>query len=454
MTNPTFIAQAFAAGAGPTDINVIPNTPSATPGRASLQEGFPDITMQPVIAGGIPPLGQDFNGILNLATLHTVFLQSGKLYNFSPEFIAAGGVYNLGNIVVSADGTTLWMCNANGIVDDPDGATSSRWTAIFNVQDTTSALPVVAVTGGTVTLTALQSAQGVIILNGALASNARVNLSRHQVRTWIIVNQCTMNGFTLTVATSAGTGTLVPSGGFAQPTGLYSDGVNVYPSVSPFNLPISVAPVPATIAQRDNSGYLYAVYLNQNSATENPTIDSIFCQSNGDGFLRKLTKANFAAQLPVSTLAGQVLAAQVPLTAVSQWAASIFASAALTGNPTAPTQAPGDSDTSIATTAFANPGQAQAANGYYITPGGLYEQWGVVNTGGAGPGQVAITFPIPFPNGCYNVTVTTQNRNAAGSAGYNFADSLTAAGFNAWFDVQQTGANTGQRGGFWRAVGH
>lgn len=453
MTNPTFIQQAFAAGAGPSNINVIPNTPSATPGEASLQEGFPDITMQPVIAGGIPPLGQDFNGILNLATLHTVFLQSGHLYNFSPEFIAAGGSYNLGNIVVSADGTTLWMCNANGIADDPDGATSSRWTAIFNVQDTASALPVVTVTGGTVTLTALQSAQGVIILNGSLTSNARINLSRHQVRTWIIVNQCTMNGFTATVATSAGTGLAVPAGGFSQPTGVYSDGVNVYPSVSPFNLPISVPPVPSTLVQRDNSGVVFATKFNQNDAPQNPSISSVFIESNGDGDLRKITPANFAAKFLVSTFAGQVLAAQVPLSAVAQWAASIFTDAALTGSPTAPTQPVGDTDTNIATTAFANPNQSLAGNGFVTLPGGAIIQWGFTQ-GGAGAGPTTVTFPQAFPNGPFAAICSTANRTSMGSNGYNFIDSLSSSGFTAWFDVQQAGGGSGNRGGFWLAVGH
>lgn len=452
MTNPTFIPAAFANAADPATINTIPPTPT-TPGRANLQEGFPSITMQPVVASGIPPLGQDFNGILNLATLHTVFLQGGNLYQFSQDFIDAGGSYTLGNILLSADGTTLWMCNGLGIVDNPDSATGGRWTAIFNVQNTAGAYPVITITSGTLALTALQGAQNFIILNGSLAGNARINVPRHQFRQWLVINLCTLNGFSITVGTLVGTGVIVPAGGYAQPTGIYSDGTNVYVNTTTSGVPVDAAATPNTIALRDGSGQIFATRFNQSSATENPTIDAVFCQSAADGFLRKLTKVNFAAQIPVSTLAGQVLAAQVPLSAVSQWAASIFANAALTGNPTAPTQPVGDADTSIATTAFVNPGVSLTQNGYKMFSDGLILQWGRVNTGGAGAGSAPVTFPIGFPNACLAVSVTTQNRNTSGSNGYNFADSLTQAGFNAWFDVQQTGANIGQRGGFWWAVG-
>lgn len=450
-TNPTFIQEPWAVNADPAFINAIPVT-TATPGKASLDQGWPADTMQPVIAGGVPPTGQDMNGIFNLITQHTVFLQGGNLYTFSQDWVDAGNSYNLGNLVVSADGSTLWMCNANGVTEDPDGTTSSRWVAAVNVNDTTTSFPTNPVTGGTVALPPLAAARPVLVFTGVLTSNCRVNVPRHQVRSWLIVNQCT-GAFSLTVGTSVGTGVVVPSGGFAQPTGVYSDGANIYPSVSPLSVPISTAPTPSTIVERDNNGYVFATQFNQNSATENPAIDSVFCQSGGDGFLRKLTKANFAANLLVSTFAGQVLAAQVPLAAVSQWAASIFANAALTGNPTAPTAATGDSDTSIATTAFANPAQSQAANGYVKFPGGIILQWGFAQ-GAAGAGSTAVAFPIAFPTACFAALCTTANRNSMGSNGYNFVDSLTVNGMNAWFDVQQTGGGSGNRGGYWFAIGH
>jgi hypothetical protein len=37
-------------------------------GFASLNDGFPPLTMTPIAAGGVPPFGQDMNGILNQIT--------------------------------------------------------------------------------------------------------------------------------------------------------------------------------------------------------------------------------------------------------------------------------------------------------------------------------------------------------------------------------------------------
>lgn len=455
MTNPTFVPQPFAAAASSATKNVIPNTPGSNPALASLEQGFPVITMTPVVAGGVPPEGQDFNGILNLLSLHTVFLQNGNLYQYSADFIGAGGEYNLGSILLSNDGTALFMCNANGVTEDPNDAAATRWTAIFSVSDTTAAFPTVAVTNGTVNLTSLQGARYVIQFTGTLTGNVRVNLPRRQTRDWIIVNSCVLGAFSLTVATSSGTGVIIPSGGFAQPTGVYSDGTNIYPSVSPLGVAISQAPDPSTIAERTNAGYIFATYFNSNNPIQNSlTIGSImYGTSPDDGFIRKMEPASFAAQIPVASFAGQVSAAQVPLSAVAQWAATIFASAALTGNPTAPTPSASDSDTSIATTAFANPPQSLNPNGYKILPGGLVLQWGFAS-GSAGAGSTAVAFPVAFPTAIFAGFATSANRNGAGSSGYNFVDTLTVNGMNAWFDMQQTGPGTGSRGGYWFAIGN
>jgi hypothetical protein len=122
-------------------------------------------------------------------------------------------------------------------------------------------------------------------------------------------------------------------------------------------------------------------------------------------------------------------------------------SPALTGNPTAPTQDPGDNSTKLANTAFvaaaiaaisigaatetvaglvelATDGEAQAfaankaidgaklatafkgsnqsltSSGYQRLPGGLIIQWGLA-TGSSGSNDVASSFPITFPNGCF-----------------------------------------------------
>ena len=48
-------------------------------------------------------------------------------------------------------------------------------------------------------------------------------------------------------------------------------------------------------------------------------------------------------------------------------------------------------------------------NGYQKLPSGLIMQWGTGNI--PGPTGLAVTFPIPFPNACLNVSVTKHAPN-------------------------------------------
>ena len=122
----------------------------------------------------------------------------------------------------------------------------------------------------------------------------------------------------------------------------------------------------------------------------------------GGGFM-----LNGVHVLAFSQLTGQVSAAQVPVGAVTQYDTTLFASPALTGTPTAPTQASGNSTTRIATTAFVNPGSSLGSNGYRRNADGSIDQWGVVVYGGSA-GTLTITFPLPFPNNFYSLQVNGQ----------------------------------------------
>ena len=63
--SPTLVPLAFAANGTK---NTIPEASQIgiTNGAASLNDGFPPLTMTPIAAGGTPPSGADMNGILNL----------------------------------------------------------------------------------------------------------------------------------------------------------------------------------------------------------------------------------------------------------------------------------------------------------------------------------------------------------------------------------------------------
>lgn len=445
-TNPIFIPRAWASDGGVAD--TIPDAPPVTPGRASWQEGFPPETMQPEIAGGVPPFGEDANGVLLALSEHAVYLQSGNLFGFSADFISGGGSYNRGALVRGNDGATIYMAIVDGVTDDPnDPSAGTNWNALYNTNYAT--IPVGA--GGVVTLTLQQVASRVLIFTGAPTASVQAIIPRHQLRQWLIVNQMT-GGQTLTVKTLAGTGASVSAGGSNAPTPVYSEGANVYLATAPLGLAIDQAATPLTLAQRTAAGALVATLFQSTAAVANFTYANVFVD-NGDGFARKISNVNFSSQLAIAQLAGQVSNGQVPLSAVAQYTAAILASAALTGAPSAPTQPVGTSNGLIATTAFANPAQNIASNGSVTLPGGVILKWGF-SSGAAGAGATAVTFDTPFPNNCLSATCSTGNRNSMGSNGYSFVDALTTVGFTAWFDVQQVGGGAGTRGGYWWAVGN
>ena len=87
-----------AATAG--TIRVIPAA-SQTGGAASLADGFPTLNFQPVGAGGIPPFGQDMNGILNQATAWDRWDSAGGATLWDAAFSAAVGGYPRGAVVAS-----------------------------------------------------------------------------------------------------------------------------------------------------------------------------------------------------------------------------------------------------------------------------------------------------------------------------------------------------------------
>lgn len=94
--------------------------------RATLSSGFPNITMQPIAAGGMPPSGKDMNGILNLLSQHVVYQNSGGLYKFNSELCAAVGGYPKGAVLIDNAGDKCYQSlhdsnSVNFNIDDPSG---------------------------------------------------------------------------------------------------------------------------------------------------------------------------------------------------------------------------------------------------------------------------------------------------------------------------------------------
>ncbi|MEM7926186.1 phage tail protein [Morganella morganii] len=85
--------------------NVIPENyeTSMESNQATWDQGFGQITMLPVAAGGLPPKGQDFNGIFNQISENIVYLSQGGRFKFSAEYAEAIGGYPKGSILQSDD---------------------------------------------------------------------------------------------------------------------------------------------------------------------------------------------------------------------------------------------------------------------------------------------------------------------------------------------------------------
>lgn len=456
MTAPTYppvLREPIAADAGGSFItNPMPESPTGS-NAASIEGGFPPVTMTSELAGGEPPLGQDMNGFLFLLSSHLVYLQSGLPYLFDTDVATALGGYPIGAIVGMNDGTGIWINEVADNMNAPDGSPpglgGSGWMPLANLGGVT----VPGLTGGTVTLNAAQSKKPFINLSGALTSNLTIVLPNTPL-SWLIINNTT-GAFTTTVANSGGGATVaVPQGGFGSPTGVYSLGIGgIFPSVAPLSIPIDQAPTPSTIVERTNAGYVLATYFNQNSGYENATaIGAVFVENSvADGFLRKVQFASFEAQLLLQNISGVLVNGQVPYSVVQQWAATFFANAALTGVPTAPTAAAGTATSQIATTAFVNAGGSISGNGWRQNPDGTIDQWGTFSTT-ANAGNVAVSFPRTFPNQLFSLVVGVPFApSGLGGAGSYQADvsAQSAAGFTYHTVSSSNPAITVS----WRAIG-
>ncbi|WP_140183184.1 hypothetical protein [Providencia stuartii] len=71
--------------------------------QATWDTGFGQITMIPVAAGGLPPKGQDFNGIFNQISENVVYLSKGGRFKFSADYAASIEGYPKGAILQSDD---------------------------------------------------------------------------------------------------------------------------------------------------------------------------------------------------------------------------------------------------------------------------------------------------------------------------------------------------------------
>lgn len=169
------IPWANSAGSGYTRAVPEASQIGITNGAASLTDGFPPLTFLPTASGGVPPFGQDTNGILKQITQWLRWAEAGAPVAWDSVFSAAIGGYPNGAIVASATTPQLWwLSTADNNTTNPDSGgagwtvwqvgvasrtgslvTSTTLTAAnsgtyFNVGDGTQTLPAPSATTGLV----------------------------------------------------------------------------------------------------------------------------------------------------------------------------------------------------------------------------------------------------------------------------------------------------------------
>jgi len=329
------------------------------PGAASFTDGFPPLTMTPLAAGGVPPYGADFNGILNFLSTATRWSQAGAHYRFDAAFSAAIGGYPKGAILSASSGASgRWLNLVESNLTDPD-AGGGGWIALGAGLATDEEVRAGVSTEKVVTPAALQS---------------RVQQNQTD----------TTAGRLLTVG-SFGLGfdaflNEIQDLDYVLRSGFYGQNVAAYAKVA-LHYPVELG---AGTLLVQSSGQ-----INTQVFTTFHTADQYTRTRNESGVWSRWKRAIFETDFATTEKVGAVRMA------------TIAEAAAMLNNGVSLSPA-------TLVSAFLGGGNASIdANGYQKLPSGLIiQQMAAPATVNA---SVTATFPMAFPNACFRVFVSESN---------------------------------------------
>lgn len=190
-------------------------------GRASYTDGFPPLTRTPLEAGGVPPYGTDFNGVLNDITSAIRWSQGGGGYVFNSSFNTSVGGYPKGARLVNSSFDGYWLNTSenNQAAPEAGDASLTGWVPAESYGITT----ISGLSGSGVVLSSLQAAKNIIILNGTLTSNIALTFPAW-VKQWKVINNCT-GSFSVTCKTPSGSGVVINQSNVSD---IFGDGTNIY----------------------------------------------------------------------------------------------------------------------------------------------------------------------------------------------------------------------------------
>lgn len=152
--------------------NPIPPAANQTTGRAGFDQGFSAINMTAKEAGGIPPFGQDFNGIFYEITNILRYMQAGGQPTFSSALATAIGGYPKGAMVLGSDGVTLWQSKIDSNLTDPNTDPANWGTFDIGLKADLAAPGGAGLVGGLVTPITWSGFSGGADPTGLVASDA------------------------------------------------------------------------------------------------------------------------------------------------------------------------------------------------------------------------------------------------------------------------------------------
>jgi hypothetical protein len=130
---PTKFGIPFANGAGAGYIRPIPTASQIgiQAGAASLTDGFPPVTFISVDAGGTPPWGADWNGVLNQSTAWNRWQAAGGPVRWDSAFNTTIGGYPAGAAIRSTSNVLqYWVSTVDNNTTNPD-AGGANWVPGF-----------------------------------------------------------------------------------------------------------------------------------------------------------------------------------------------------------------------------------------------------------------------------------------------------------------------------------
>lgn len=305
---PTKVIKAFASEGSKNTIPVDATTATQSSGEAAFTTGFPDITMQPESAGGVPPDGKDMNGILFSLSAIARWAGAGMSFTFDDALSQAVGGYAKGALVFNSAFDGFWKntVDNNTTNPEPNNASLTGW-----IPDSVYGLTIITTSSST-TLNALQASRPRIGIAGALNSSINVVLPAWTY-SWTISNNTT-GGFSVIVKTSADAGVTIPPGSTVK---VYGNGASIqsefgplaFQSVAPVSMGGTGSTTPATARSALGLGSIAVENVAPLSKGGTGAQDAAAARSNLSIYSRAESDARFSPIIPAYASVGSYIIA-------------------------------------------------------------------------------------------------------------------------------------------------